>query len=300
MFGYLQPYKPYLLVKDYELYKSVYCGLCKKLGNEYGILARMTLSYDCTCYALLAMGLQNRCENVNRKSCTCNPLKKCFYCADGSKELSLASAITVVSVYYKLEDDIKDNSFFKSLLSRFLKLFANHWRKKSIKKYPDIDKIISQLNENQYKAEHLKDPTIDECAEPTAVMMKKLVLLLAENENEKMVFGEFGYFLGRWIYLMDAADDYEKDIKKHNFNPFVYSLKKMPQQERSIYINGLLNDTVCRITGAYNLMNICSFKSILDNLINMGLGQMQKKIIFDKYNSNNKKSQKNNREEKNI
>lgn len=299
MFGYLQPYKPYLLVKDFELYKSVYCGLCKKLGEEYGIFARMTLSYDCTCYALLAMGLSGRCEKVYKKHCTCNPLKKCFYCVSGNDELSLASAITVVTVYYKLEDNIKDSSFFKGLLARFLKLFVNFWRKKSLKKFPKVDEIVGELNDSQSKAEESENISVDECAEPTAIMMKKLMLLLAKTESEEKVFAEFGYFLGKWVYLMDAADDYEKDLKGNNFNPFVYSLKdkELSQQERSMYINGVLNLTASRVVSAYNLMNVKSFSTISDNLVNMGLGQMQKKIIFDKHKD---KKNKDKREEKTI
>lgn len=293
MFGYLKPCKPYLLVKDYELYKSVYCGLCKRLSEEYGVLAKMVLSYDCTCYALLAMGLNGRCEKVQKKHCTCNPLKKCLYCVGGDDELSLASAITVVTVYYKLEDDIKDNSFFKGLPSRLLKPVASLWRKKSLKRYPEIDKIVSELNDNQYKAEHKENLSIDESAEPTAIMMKKLMLLLAKTNTEKAIFGEFGYFLGKWVYLMDAADDYDKDIKKNNFNPFVYSLKdkQLSQQERSEYINKVLNITASRIVSAFNLMQIKSFTAIADNLVNIGLGEMQKKIIFDKYIDKNRKDE---------
>lgn len=291
MFGYLKPCKPYLLVKDYELYKSVYCGLCKRLSEEYGVLAKMVLSYDCTCYALLAMGLNGRCEGVQKKHCTCNPLKKCLYCVGGNDELSLASAITVVTVYYKLEDDIKDNSFIKSLPSRFLKIFASSWRKKSLKKYPQVDKIVGELNDNQYKAEQKENPTIDESAEPTAIMMQKLMLLLAKTDIEKAVYGEFGYFLGKWVYLMDAVDDYDKDIKKNNFNPFVHSLKEknFTQQQRSEYINSVLNITASRAVSAFNLMNVKSFTAIADNLVNMGLGEMQKKIVFDKYIDKNKK-----------
>ncbi len=295
MFGYLKPYKPYLLVKDYELYKSVYCGLCKKLSEEYGMLSTMVLSYDCTCYALLAMGLNGRCENVTRKHCTCNPLKKCLYCTGGNNELSLASAITVVTVYYKLEDDIKDSSFIKSLPSRFLKLFASSWRKKSLKKYPEVDKIVGELNENQYKAEQIEKPNIDESAEPTAVMMKKLMLLLAKTDIEKAVFGEFGYFLGKWVYLMDAADDYDKDLKNGSFNPFVHTLKdkQLSQQERSEYINKTLNITASHAISAFNLMQVNTFTEIADNLVNKGLGYMQKKVIFDKYKErSNKKEEK--------
>ena len=291
MFGYLQPYKPYMLVKDYELYKSVYCGLCKQLGKEYGILARMTLSYDCTCYTLLAMGLTGKNECVNKKRCTCNPLKSCLYCTDGSEQLSLASAITVVTVYYKLVDDIKDSSFIGSIPSRLLKPIANIWRKKSLKKYPEIDQILSELNDNQFEAEHSNTPDIDQCAEPTALMMKQLMQLLAHSDAENEIFGEFGYYLGKWVYLIDAGDDYDKDLKKNNFNPFIYQLKEknLTQQQRSEYINGVLNVVASRLLSAYNLMEIKTFNAITDNLVNMGLGQMQNKILFHKYEEKNEK-----------
>lgn len=294
MFGYLKPYKPYMLVKDYELYKSVYCGLCKRLSEEYGMLAKMVLSYDCTCYALLAMGLKGKCERVTQKRCTCNPLKKCIYCVGCNDELSLAAAITVVTVYYKLEDDIKDSSFIKSLPSRLLKPIASLWRKKSLKKYPEVDKIVGELNDNQYKAEQSENPSIDESAEPTAIMMKKLMLLLANTDIEKAVFAEFGYFLGKWVYLMDAADDYEKDLKNGSFNPFVHSLKdkQLSQQEINEYINQTLNLTASRAISAFNLMQINTFTDIADNLVNKGLGAMQKKIIFDKHKPSDKKEEK--------
>ena len=55
MFGYVKAYKPELKVRDYEQYKAVYCSLCKTLGREYGLFARLTLSYDFTFAALLRL-----------------------------------------------------------------------------------------------------------------------------------------------------------------------------------------------------------------------------------------------------
>jgi hypothetical protein len=33
MFGYVRPYRDELKVKDYELYRAVYCGLCHSLKS---------------------------------------------------------------------------------------------------------------------------------------------------------------------------------------------------------------------------------------------------------------------------
>ena len=88
MFGYIRISKPELKVKEYEMYKAVYCSLCKYLGKEYGILSRLTLSYDFTFLALLNMSLKDGCENFHKGRCAFNPIKKCNYC-ENDKNFSL-------------------------------------------------------------------------------------------------------------------------------------------------------------------------------------------------------------------
>ena len=58
MFGYIRIAKPELKVKEYEMYKAIYCSLCRELGRSYGFLSRLTLSYDFTFLALLNMSLK--------------------------------------------------------------------------------------------------------------------------------------------------------------------------------------------------------------------------------------------------
>ncbi len=282
MFGYLRPYRPYLLVKDFELYRSVYCGLCRQLGKDYGILARLGLSYDCTCYAMISMGIHGVCENVRKERCTFNPLKKCLYCTCCEKEMQMASALTVASVYFKILDNIEDTSFFLSVPLRICRVFVGHWLKKARKNYPEIVEIVSELNRSQSIIENKENPSLDECAEPTAIMLRKVMILLAENDTQKLVFGEFGYFLGKWIYLMDACDDYEKDCHHHRFNPFiaVFDKQTLTGTEKQQYMNQVLNAVTARIQSAYALMEIRTFGAITDNLVSMGLAQMQKKILF--------------------
>lgn len=291
MFGYIQPYKPLLYVKDYELYKSVYCSLCKKLGKDYGITARFTLSYDCTFYALLSMALRGECPNIKKGRCVFNITKRCNYCIGDSKSLEMAAALSAVTVYYKLQDDIADSKGIKRFFIKFLSPAVKRWRKKAIKHFPESDVIVSTMLQSQFKTEHDENVSIDKCAEPTAVMLKEIMALLSNDENKKLIYGEFGYFLGKWIYLMDAADDYEKDLVNNNFNPFVLNLheKNLSLKERQLYINSILNETVSRIIPAFNLMEIKIFKELLENITEKGFGNMQKTIIFDKEEIKKKK-----------
>ena len=91
MFGYIRISKPEMRIKEYEMYKAIYCSLCKELGRSYGIFARLTLSYDFTFLALLNMALKDNFCGTNRKKCTCNPFKKCTYLCD-NEDLKLPSA----------------------------------------------------------------------------------------------------------------------------------------------------------------------------------------------------------------
>lgn len=61
MFGYVRANKPEMKIKDYEQYKAVYCSLCRELGRSFGIVPRMTLSYDFTFLALLRLAVSKEC-----------------------------------------------------------------------------------------------------------------------------------------------------------------------------------------------------------------------------------------------
>lgn len=285
MFGYIQPFKPDLRVKEYEAYKGVYCALCKRLGKDYGIPARLILSFDCTFYAMMLMSVKNECPGFEKGRCTFNPLKKCTYCSGGADALEEAAALSVVTFYYKLLDDVNDSSFFKACAKRLLKLLAGHWRKKALKKYGDLDQIVGEMLESQFQAEKDSACSIDRAAEPTAVMMAKLMERMAREEKEKKVFSYFGYYLGKWVYLIDAADDMEKDKKHGSFNPFLRELERNPaltKEEESIYCNQVLNLNVSMALPAFRLITLHIFREIIENTVELGVMQMQKKVLFEK------------------
>lgn len=149
MFGYLKPDKPELKIREYEEYKSVYCGLCKYLGKDYGIVSRLTLSYDCTLIAMLIMSLRNESINYSKKRCVVNPLKKCNFCFSSGESYHFAGAVSVIMTYYKLEDTIYDSGFFKATAARLLKLIFKRSHKKAIAAYPEIEEITKNMMSEQ-------------------------------------------------------------------------------------------------------------------------------------------------------
>lgn len=276
MFGYLQIQKSELLVREAEAYKAVYCGLCRQMGKDYSVFTRFALSYDCTFYAMLLMSLNRSCKGFKDGRCTCNPLKKCKFATDEGDAYSKAAAFSMISAYYKIIDDIQDSGFFKKLLCRIVKPFFSHQRKKAAKKYPDMDKAVADMMNMQYDAEHSEKPSVDMAAHPTALMLATVLSAETHDEIQKRVLYEFGYHLGRWIYLVDAADDIEKDTKSNGFNPFVN--KKTCEVRSTDFITAVLNQSLARAYDAYNLMNFTDFKGILDNMMLLGFPASQNRV----------------------
>lgn len=276
MFGYLQVQKSELKVCEYDSYKAIYCGLCKQLGKDYSFLTRLSLSYDCTFYAMLLMSVSRSCQGFANKKCTCNPLKKCNFALCSSDSYNKAAAFSVISAYYKIKDDIADGKFLKKLRSYIILPLFSRWRKKAVKKYGynELDNIVSDMLVMQFKNEESDVLTIDSAAHPTALMLAKLFESEAKNEIDRRVYYEFGYQIGRWIYYIDAADDLNRDIKNNNYNPFVRVNKTDCD-----YIQSVLSQSLARAFDAYNLIDIVDFKGIFDNMLLLGFPAIQNKVI---------------------
>lgn len=272
MFGYIRACKPEMRIKEYELYKAVYCSLCKELGKSYGIFARFTLSYDFTFYALLSMSLNDNCCGLKQKSCSCNPLKKCTYLEDMS-ELSMPAAAAMILNYYKLLDNIQDEKGLKKFGYTLLKPVFSSAHKKAAMGYPIIEQIVSEYINAQRINESENKDNIDKAAEPTAICMAKLFAELSDDEMTVRCLDRVGYSIGRYIYILDAAVDLEDDIKLDRYNPFKEN--RYTKED----ISAQLNICIAEAIKAYELIDIKKFKNILDNLMYLGLQDTFKKEL---------------------
>ena len=137
MFGYIRACKPEMRIKEFEMYKTVYCSLCKELGKSYGPFARLTLSYDFTFLALLNMSLKKDFCGTERKLCKCNPLKKCTYLREGS-DLEMPAAAAMIMLYYKILDNISDEKGIKKCAYKMIKPLFNRSHKKAAQKFQAV------------------------------------------------------------------------------------------------------------------------------------------------------------------
>lgn len=287
MFGYIKTCKPEMRMREYEAYRAVYCSLCKELGRGFGIFARFTLNYDDAFLAVLKMSLSD--ENPCFKKCRCgfNPFVKCGRCNGGREEIAFAANTAMIMIFYKVKDNLHDDSFFKKIPMWLMYPLVAYARKKASRRYPEVERAVSRYIERQARIEADENTVLDAAAEPTALVLAELFSMGCEDETQALVLNRLGYCIGRWVYLMDAADDLEEDIKSGNFNPFLLNRRTSaaditsPQAVAEIreYARGVLNLTAGEAAKAFELLDTYKFREILHNIIYLGLAQSQENVL---------------------
>lgn len=213
MFGYLRPDTPYLYMKDDTLYKSLYCGVCKSIGRKCGAVARFSLTYDIAFMSAFIHNALGRDVKITRSNCVAHPLIKRPIATpdDVSDELG---CLNVILTYYKIKDDVTDSNKGRSLALLFSAAY-----KKAQKSYPALDGIVATNYAALRGLEKSGATGIDMVSDPFAIMLAQLSdELLGDKKTQNT--HDFFYALGKWIYIIDALDDYDKDVKKGNYNPF--------------------------------------------------------------------------------
>lgn len=266
MFGYIRASKPEMRVKEYEMYKAVYCSLCRKLGKDYGFITRFSLNFDFTFMALLELSLKEGFGGTCKKACVFNPFKKCNYCKEDT-DFALSAAALVILTYEKLDDDIYDEKGFKRFSARVLRAILSGAYKKAAKNYPQVDEIAKSYIKQQRNAESIQNCSLDMAAEPSSKMLSALLPMCAQSEKDKKVLIYLGQLLGRYIYLLDCIADRKKDIKNNSFNP----LSKLDEDEAKEKIRTQLYIVINEAEKAFELLSVKKFKDILGNIIYVGL-----------------------------
>lgn len=286
MFGYVTPLKPELKIREFEVFRSYYCGICMSIKKDFGNIPRMTLNYDMTFLGLLLDSLQDEDVNVEIKRCMAHPFKKKPITLN-NKALSYAAAMNVSLIYYKLLDDVEDE---KSIKSKVGALLISLYKNKFNRNVTEINDII----EDNLKALSIleKDKSfssIDEIAHPFSIIVAKILELysneLDDNSEElRMDLFDLGYALGKWIYLIDALDDLKEDMEKGKFNPisFLFNDENKSYEDLIEEIKPRMEFTILNCgyncKEALDKLPVKRNKEILENIISLGMMDKYTKI----------------------
>lgn len=197
-----------------EHYHALYCGLCRALKDRYGQVSRAVLTYDLTFFVMLCNSLHEPAESTGESRCVTHPLKKMAYAR--STWSDYAADLAVALAYHKCLDDWNDD---RSPKARAAAAALKGAYMRATERIGVQCELIEAAMEETRHLEGAAGTGPDECA---VVFGALLGQLFAHNQDIwANAMRTFGNQLGRFIYLMDAAVDYEDDKKSGSYNPFV-------------------------------------------------------------------------------
>lgn len=214
MFGYVNVNKPELKMKDFYKYKAYYCGLCKTLKQKYGFLGQITLSYDMTFLVILLTSLYESETTKEADRCIVHPVKK--HDTLRNEITDYVADMNIVLTYYHLIDDWEDE---KSIAGLTGSAALKRYFKKINKQYP---RQCDKIRENLYRlkeCEKNNETNIDIVSRCFGELMSEIFVYRQDMWEESL--RKAGFFLGKFIYILDAYDDIEKDIKHNSYNPLI-------------------------------------------------------------------------------
>lgn len=261
MFGYVTVNKDELKIKEWNRYHAYYCGLCHALKEVAGTKARMTVSYDMTFLTMLLDDLYD-CEKEEGESrCVVHPMGKHPYVKSDASVY--AAKMNLLLCYDNLLDDWRDD---RNLLSAAAAGAIHSARMKIAEEYPRQTKAVEEYIVKLHACEEKREANLDVAAGLTGEMLSQL-FCWKEDEWQKDLQG-LGFYLGKFIYLMDAFEDMEKDKKRGSYNPFLLSRGKIKNEDMAEHS---LNMMAVGAAEAFERLPLVENLEILRNILYAGI-----------------------------
>lgn len=321
MLGYVLPDKGELKVKEFEIYSSYYCGLCKAAGARHGQIPRLVLSYDFVFLAMLMAAISETTDKIEEFRCFVHPAKKRNYLLRTS-EIDYAADMMILLGYHNLKDDFQDE---KSPVGLIGKTALSGAYKKINVNLSEKSRVISERLAELGKLEKENCSSLDQVAEPFAKLMEELMdfqdYIQVQEQNQQVqrqnkqaqeqnqqvqeqnqvqnkhaeslryAYRRIGYHLGKWIYLIDAFDDIEKDVKSGSYNPlirqFSFDTGENEGEDISSFRNRIRDSVklnimlyLSSIAEVFELLPVKKNKNILENIIYVGLLRRTDEVLL--------------------
>ncbi len=261
MFGYIIVNKQELKFKEFELYRSYYCGLCRTLRERYGRTGQMTLTYDLTFLVLLLTDLYQDEAEPTIERCIAHPIEK--HPTRISHFTGYAADMNLLLSYYQCLDDWKDD---KKVTKKAGSIFLHPKFRKVSAAYPEkaavIEKWLVQLH--TYEENHTGD--IDQVSGCFGQIMAEIFACRRDEWEEEL--RHMGFYLGKFIYLMDAYEDLEEDKKSGNFNPLLPIWEDEDFEEKCLQILTMMLAEACK---SFERLPLVEYASILRNILYSGV-----------------------------
>lgn len=271
MFGYVIVNKDELKFKEFDIYQSFYCGLCKQLHRDFGRFGQMSLNFDMTFLTIVLSGLYEPKDIVEQERCVMHPLHK--HTSRVNDYSKYGADMTILLTYLKCEDDWQDDHSYRSLA--FQSILKKRYESMQTR-YPEKVKAIGDALREISECEQASIYDLDRLANLFGIVLGEIFAYRDDVWRDKLY--QMGNYLGRYIYLMDAYDDIEEDEKLGHYNPLAQALKRDDFEE---WIKEVLELMLAQSCTAFESLPILEYASIIRNVLYSG--------VWSKYETTKKK-----------
>lgn len=278
MFGYVRPPLALLPQEETDRFRRMYCGLCHTLGRRYGTAARFILNYDFTYLAiLLSPPEEGPCGNAR---CLVHPVRAHAFLEE-DPAMALAADESVILAYWQLRDGVADHDWLHGLKYRSLSAVLESAYRKASALRPGFDRAVRRQLDLLAQLEAEQCPSIDQAADAFAALLGSAAGEV-EDPIRRRVLEQLLYHLGRWVYLVDAADDLKKDAASGNYNPvalrFGLADGTWPPDSRREFA-ATLDHSIHMMATAFELWDFGVWTALLSETIYTGLFQIGKAVL---------------------
>ena len=305
MFGYVVVNKPELKFREFDVYRAYYCGLCHSLSKRHGLSGQLTLSYDMTFLVILLSSLYEPEHSVTSKRCIVHPLKRQNIIS--SEFTDYVADMNVILSYFKCLDDWHDDkSVLKLAYSKLLKKGSigknlnnvhatsdstddgsvaatqpnsdsnnqnsyftddsGHLHISPDYSYKTKIEAISSLLDELGTREKMNETNVDVVAGLFGRIMQ--ILFVPFDDIYAKGLGRMGFYLGKFIYIMDAFDDVEDDVKKGRYNVFS---KYYTDPDFETHVKDMLTMMMAECSDAFEMLPAVDNADILRNILYSGV-----------------------------
>ncbi len=279
MFGYIKPHVPDLRVKEHELYKATYCGLCRTMGKCTGCMSRLTLSYDFAFLALLRMVTDNVKGEIKMRRCIVHPFKKRMM-LESNSSLEFCAKSSVILTRMKLKDNVNDSRGLAKLKAKTANLVSVFF-KKTDNELKSLEEKVKECIDNLTTLEKSNSDSVDDTSSTFGELLGA-VASFGYNGAINRILYQVGYHLGKWIYVVDAIDDMNEDLKKKSYNALLnaYGNSLNDSHRDALFCALMLElDAMSKSLELIDFSAHRDVESIIKNVIYVGMVHQTRQIL---------------------
>ena len=212
MFGYVTINSNELKEGEAGRYRAYYCGLCRSLHKSYGRVGHVTLTYDMTFLVILLNSLYEKELSLVSSRCIVHPAgRHDMLCGVFSE---YAADMNIMLSYYNLLDDWRDE---RRVLKKAAAMLLSGRMKQLAVKYPRQNAALERYMRELLQIESSEEDDLEKAALLTGELLAEIFVF--EEDVWARLLRRMGMYLGKFIYLMDAFEDVDRDIAGGSYNP---------------------------------------------------------------------------------